>query len=468
MANRPKPLQELRPPSQNSAHLDDFEWFRDEVLEVMLRETGGLQHGGWIYRGEPELYDTTSSTLFRKYPTWGEVGLWPENPERRFRPDYNSLNNDYVEEACRALGESDKVSVESRFRHAGGLSNKIDFTDDINIALFFACNEKSESDGRIVALNIEQLKRQVQASGDQSRTSGSARGGSLEVSRPPENHSASGVQRSVLIGHPNGYLPKDTSASRDIRIPAIRKTGLLEMLRILYGIDVHRVFPRLEDLAKRSAATLSHTLAAWCVVQYLEEAIRRTIADPAVGKMSGQTVQKLIHNAYDATVELDRTPGFLGRSYRARAERVKEMARQIGISVDDPGVAPTKHESQDGWRAPGIPRFTAAHDGVDVKPWMKVTSSTGYAYEQTMSNEPIIITIPSTFLNVDEGRQCFVRVGCEGYTQGERRLEFDLSPERRRTTTTLDLQRSRDGDGIGRAESIRITIETCVWPMTDE
>lgn len=468
MSRRQMPLHDLSTYSPTSLHPQDLEWFQSEVLEVVLRETGGLQHGGWIYRGEPKLFESTSSTLFRKYSSWGDVGLSPSDPERRFRPDYNEFNADYVEQASRALGETNAPSVESRFRHVGGLSNKIDFSEDINIALFFACREEPEFDGRIVMLNVEHLRAAMQRTqtADEARRI-AAPSGSIEVSRPPERDSASGVQKSVLIGHPDGYIPKDTSASRDIRIPATRKAGLLAMLRIFYGIHEQRVFPRLEDLAKRSVEELSHNLAARFAFMYHFEEMQR-IAKTAGGRRVNQSIERdlrrMFRKVQGLSAELRRSRDY----YPGLTAFVEELAKKLGMREDDSGVSPRPKRQSDGWKAPGIARILVRHNGANLTPWLKIVSGTGYSYEQQIPIEDMPVTIPSYFLHPEATGQCFIRFGCEGYEQDERQVEFDLSARMREKVTTIELAKMRYGRECDGPQSVRITMTTRVYPMGDD
>ena len=172
-------------------------------------------------------------------------------------------------------------------------------------------------------------------------------------------------------------------------------------------------------------------------------------------------MRKVIGNAYDAAIELEQTRNYYPRSTKA----VKDMAKQVGIGVEARKVPATQETAPDRWQAPGIARIRLEHNGVDLAPWSRVISDTGYSYEQAVPKDGISITVPATFLHPEAIDRLFLRLGCEGYTQSEHKIEFDLSPDLKARKTTVELERVPEGHDVRDARTLLIMIETQVHPL---
>ncbi len=91
-------------------------------------------------------------------------------------------------------------------QHWGAATNLIDFTRDMNVAIYFACEEKWQSDGKIVILREREWARWC-----------------LDAKTPAHRAEA---QKSVFLRHPDGVV----APWREIKIPNRDKPVLLDQL----------------------------------------------------------------------------------------------------------------------------------------------------------------------------------------------------------------------------------------------
>ena len=445
-----EPLAMLPAVPHSADKLDHAIALLDNIRDVIIRETNRLQTDveGWVYRGEPRAYARTSSLLFRHYPDVRDVALNPKDPNLRTEINYNHLGRRYMQGVARLLGDNNIDSVEGRFRHAGGLSNKIDFTKDVNVALFFACRELPDDDGRIIMLNTERMKAELQDAGADE----------LEVAWPTETDSATGAQASVLVGHPRGYLPTDTWATREVAVSSGMKPAILTLLKAVHGVDNFRVFPRLEDFARRSGENkLIHQDAAAVLLLSKHDELQELINS---GKTSVGKVRRIVEEGYRAAMLIldSGTPYYFGICHRFR-----KLAEQFGIAPRRDSK-PTSEIHSD-WTPTGIPRIVLAHNRGDATCWCAISSTTGYSYRQEFSTRDIVITIPDTFLHPEQHGKAHIRIGCEGYIQREHPVVFNLSGDRTQTITVeLAPQEESDPDDPPLMVTITTRVDTTPQP----
>ena len=118
---------------------------------------------------------------------------------------------------------TDETDVLTEIQHYGGKTNLIDFTTDYLIALFFACDGSSHSDGRVILLN----KNSNQGN----------------ISSPKKNQNNRVIsQKSIFFQSPKGYLDQEDSAVEIIPIPQELKPIVLDYLRTYHGVATHTIY----------------------------------------------------------------------------------------------------------------------------------------------------------------------------------------------------------------------------------
>lgn len=194
----------------------------DRINELLQTLTAPGQPQ-YIYRGENRNdYPDVSSNLYREYrcsTTIQYLGI----------QDIERLE---LEAAARHTADwHDTAALRSLVQHYHGKTNAIDFTRDLNIALFFACDGNFDRPGRIIRL-------------DEKSTS-------CELEEPPEPWHRVIAQKSVFVIPPEGFVPPDEYAS--ITIPADLKVPLLAHLKLYYGISQTQVYNDLHGFVNYRA-----------------------------------------------------------------------------------------------------------------------------------------------------------------------------------------------------------------------
>ena len=179
-----------------------------------------------IYRGEPECFPRISSGLFRQLH---------EIDDHRF--DIGSAQQRRIELARQYAPHLSDDDVLTHLQHLGGKTNLIDFTRDLNIALFFAAYYSRDKDGRVILMEEPHFfreERQVFAS----------------YKLVPRGNPASmtDVQKSVWVQPGRGYI--DEEAVTIIEIPSALKPEILSHLQVVYGIEASTVYNDLSGFIR--------------------------------------------------------------------------------------------------------------------------------------------------------------------------------------------------------------------------
>ena len=182
-----------------------------------------------IYRGEPECFPRISSGLFRQLHEIDDrrfsIGLAQQRRIELARPYAPDLSDD---------------DLLTRLQHLGGKTNLIDFTRDLNIALFFASHNATDKDGRVILMEEPLVRRGEQVPASYK----------LVTRGNPAN--MTDVQKSVWVEPEKGYIDEEdvTVDVTIIEIPSALKPEILSHLRVVYGIEPSTVYNDLSGFIR--------------------------------------------------------------------------------------------------------------------------------------------------------------------------------------------------------------------------
>ena len=206
----------------------------DKVLEKINEISKKSADGDYIFRGEPECYDKVSSNLYRlccEYLHTEEVYF-----------DIEGLQDNILEEVKTYIGEivdideTDNSGVLAELQNFGLDTNLIDFTEDSLIALFFACDDSHEEDGRVILLKDEKESDDYRIVSPRRIT--------------PRVES----QKSVFVDSPTGFVEPDNL----VTIPADLKFPILNYLEKYHRISIATIYNDQHEFIRRSTAREFH------------------------------------------------------------------------------------------------------------------------------------------------------------------------------------------------------------------
>ena len=180
----------------------------DEVRQLIDKITNAASGGVYVFRGEAKHYPEVCSGLYRELRNAVKVG-YPLEPFAT--ADLNDAKL-YTE-------RNDDWEVMSHIQHYGGVTNLVDFTTDVNVALFFACDGHYRKDGRIIILERKCSE-------------------TLKFHEPEDPADRAPAQRSVLVRPVNGVV----AGGRKVIVPGELKQRMMEYLYQYHGINHGTVY----------------------------------------------------------------------------------------------------------------------------------------------------------------------------------------------------------------------------------
>lgn len=199
--------------SKNDPVLDKI----NEIRKIVEKEPIGT----YIYRGEPEHFTDVSSNLYR---------FCRDNklPIGRFTGIKNLLEHS-LRKFKRFTDEREEIEFADMIQHYGGLTDRIDFTSDYLIALFFACYGSPDSNGRIVVL-------------DQNKIRFSREKGYYEIRPLQASNNRVISQKSIFVIPSEGFIDPEQDGILVINIPKGLKRDMLGFLQKHHGISVETIY----------------------------------------------------------------------------------------------------------------------------------------------------------------------------------------------------------------------------------
>ncbi len=198
--------REIAEVSSGKPKSGDAKW--DKVLRLIGKITNAASGGVYVFRGEAKYYPEVCSGLYRELRNAVKAG-YPLEPFAE--ADLN--------DAKLYTGTNDDWEVLSHIQHYEGVTNLVDFTTDVNVALFFACDGHYRKDGRIIILERKCSE-------------------TLKFHEPEDPADRAPAQRSVLVRPVNGVV----AGGRKVIVPGELKQRMMEYLYQYHGINHGSVY----------------------------------------------------------------------------------------------------------------------------------------------------------------------------------------------------------------------------------
>ncbi len=200
----------------------------DELRDLLARLTSLAHELGTqgIYRGEPECFPRISSGLYRQLYEIDDLGFNIIRAQQR-----------RIELARQYAPNLSDDDILTHLQHLGGKTNLIDFTRDLNVALFFGSYHSPDRDGRVILMGQPDVLREDRQSIAIYK---------LLLRGNPA--SMTDVQKSVWVEPWRGCISEgDVNI---VEIPSALKPEILSHLRVVYGIEASTVYNDLSGLIR--------------------------------------------------------------------------------------------------------------------------------------------------------------------------------------------------------------------------
>ena len=358
----------------------------DELQHLLARLTSRAHEPETrvIYRGEPECFRRISSGLYRDLYEIDDQSFHIGSAQQR-----------RIELAQRYAPHLSDDDVLTRLQHLGGKTNLIDFTRDLNIALFFSSYHSHDEDGRVILMEEPPARR------DQRDMFASYK---LVPRGTPA--SMTDVQKSVWVESRSGYI--DEEHVTIIEIPSALKAEILSHLRVVYGIEASTVYNDLSGFI-RDQDRLRDPDAEWHAGVRAGEAGRHECALRFFARYEEIVNAPRLDLPYRRAISYWYTD--------RREEALADMATFRSRSPRDPRAFPEEMESayaerQRGHKADGLRRTgqdskataTEVFPGVLIRlvddtatPFrtrLRITHEPGAGREQALDEKETFVTFP--------------------------------------------------------------------------
>ena len=205
-----------------------------------------------IFRGENRHYREISSKLYRQCCEWEELDNRNPLVVLRMIPEYQIPEEEHSSGNHFPVLELEKttfdrarshirldapdIEVLTELQHHGGKTASIDFTRNIHVALFFACNGEFDKDGRVILFDKSGMPEQTKVVYDSEEN--------YRIFNPAGKDPRVVFQSSVFVCARRGCLDleKDKGRCKSITIEKRFKKEFLDCLRQYYGIETRTIY----------------------------------------------------------------------------------------------------------------------------------------------------------------------------------------------------------------------------------
>lgn len=200
--------------------MDQQDSLPSEIFDIIQEISNLSVEGNYLFRGEPKHHNKISSTLYREC----EGIVKKADLERELSDfDIEAIEAAILKQVKTFITRGEQeldLSISTQLQHYESQTNLIDFTTDLHIALFFACDGQLCENGRIIL---------------QKRTS-------VPIQQPSGVGHRILAQKSVFVRPKQGYIDQNEAKYKVVNIPAYLKEDILRYLRNTHGITTETVY----------------------------------------------------------------------------------------------------------------------------------------------------------------------------------------------------------------------------------
>ncbi len=201
------------------------------VADLIGKIQGRFESRKLIYRGMPKSYDGKDDIRSSIYGEYKNENIFDDN-------NTPMDEEKKIVDRARHLFKPDTTNIEilTELRHYGGDTVLIDFSRDLMVALFFACNGDMEHEGLIICCLEAGFEKLDEIDYGNRPTDAHI----IEPVRTPNSQTRTLAQSSVFIYAPEGYL--DTESCTLFYVPSNFKIQILEQLQNIHNIYARTIY----------------------------------------------------------------------------------------------------------------------------------------------------------------------------------------------------------------------------------
>ena len=213
-----------------------------EKIQAILNK---CSTGKYIFRGENKDYGKVSSGLYRQYCQRDDSKPVNDNDPLIDNEHFfvSSVEKEIVEKLKQHIRPGAlNIEVMTELQHYGGKTALLDFSKDIHIALFFACDGNFDKNGRVICVETSELTASTDIDYNQIDTT------KHTLISPTGKNPRVIFQSSIFVHVPKGYL--EVRKGDIIEIESNLKKPLLDYLSKHFNIKTETIYNDIQGFIR--------------------------------------------------------------------------------------------------------------------------------------------------------------------------------------------------------------------------
>ncbi len=226
----------------------------DLIAEIRAKCVGGH----FVFRGTPRVHsnaknkDGVNSSLYR----WAKDAI-----NQYYKP--SDIEKEIVEKARKHFpAQTSNIEILTVLRHYGGRVNLIDFSRNLYVALFFACNGEFGEDGEITIVDTDKCVKLKEIDYAELAKNSGGDLGIIEPSQIQESRARVAAQDSVFLHSSDGYINEKLFTPHTI--PQDLKENVLNHIEEFNNITIDTIY---NDIIGFISNEKNYETAAMCFYQ---------------------------------------------------------------------------------------------------------------------------------------------------------------------------------------------------------